>query len=270
MPEAPEIRQFADELIEFFKGKKLQKVKILSGRYSRHSPPKNLEQLNKLLPLKIKEIKTKGKFIYAILENNWILAFTMGLSGFFTDDKIKHNHIEFETNNGSINGSIFMNDVRNFGTFEIQDSFDNLNKKLNKLGPDIFHITENEFIPIIQKSPNIEIGSFLMKQEKISGIGNYLRAEILWLSKIDPFRKIKNLKLDEIKEIYRNSIKLVWYFYDFEKALKNNIVSDKDKYPMDYDRDFFVYGEKKDINNKEVVCKTLGNRTIHYVPDYQK
>lgn len=266
MPEAPEIRQFADELIEFFDGKQLTKIKILSGRYSRHEPPKNLDILNKNLPSKIKDIKTKGKFIYVILDNNYVLAFTMGLSGYFTTDKIKHNHIEFETNKDSI----FMNDMRNFGTFEIHDSFDKLNKKLNKLGPDIFYVNENDFVNIVQKSPNVEIGSFLMKQEKISGIGNYLRAEILWVSKIDPFRKIKNLKVNEIKDIYHNSVKLVWYFYDFQKALKNKIVSDKDKYPLDYDRDFFVYGEKKDINNKEIVRKTLGNRTIHYVPDYQK
>ena len=39
----------------------------------------------------------------------------MGLSGFFTNDNIKHNNIEFKTDKGSI----FMNDVRNFGTFNI-------------------------------------------------------------------------------------------------------------------------------------------------------
>jgi DNA-formamidopyrimidine glycosylase len=266
MPEAPEIRQYADDLIDFFNNKQIINIKIHSGRYIRHSLPKNLNELNKLLPQKIKDIKTKGKFIYIILNNGYVLAFTMGLSGFFTTDPLKHNHIEFVTNKGSI----FMNDMRNFGTFEVQPNLDKLNIKLNKLGPDIFNISEIEFTNIIKESPNIEIGVLLMKQEKIAGIGNYLRAEILWLSKISPFRKIKNLTNTEIHLIYQNSLKLVWYFYDIKQALDKKIVSDKDKYPVDYKRDFFIYGEKKDIYNNEIVKETLANRTIHYVPNYQK
>ena len=266
MPEAPEIRQYADDLINFFNKKELINIKIHSGRYIRHSLPKNFNELNKLLPQKIKDIKTKGKFIYIILNNGYVLAFTMGLSGFFTTDPLKHNHIEFVTNKESI----FMNDMRNFGTFEIQPNLDKLNIKLNKLGPDIFNVSKVEFTNIIKESSNTEIGAFLMKQEKISGIGNYLRAEILWLSKIDPFRKIKNLTNMEINLIYQNSIKLVWYFYDFKQALKKKIILDTDKYPIDYDRDYFIYGESTDIFNNKIIKKTLANRTIHYVPNYQK
>lgn len=266
MPEAPEIKQFADELLDFFKNKKLIQIKILAGRYSRHGSPDYLEETNKLFPLSIKDINTKGKFIYATLDNNYILAFTMGLSGFFTTDNIKHNNIEFKTDKGSI----YMNDVRNFGTFNIFKTNDQLNKKLEKLGPDIFDVSENDFISIVKSMPNKKIADFLMMQEKISGIGNYLRAEILWLSKINPLRKIKDLKDTEIKTIYNNSVKLVWYFYDFDKALKKKIISDNDKFPLDYNRDFFAYGEKKDIYNNEIITETLNNRTIHYAPNYQK
>jgi formamidopyrimidine-DNA glycosylase len=57
MPEAPEIRQYADDLIDFFNNKQIINIKIHSGRYIRHSLPKNLNELNKLLPQKIKDIK---------------------------------------------------------------------------------------------------------------------------------------------------------------------------------------------------------------------
>ena len=266
MPEAPEIKQYADDLKDFFNNNKLVEIKVLSGRYSKHSLPDYLHDLNKLLPLKIININTKGKFIYITLENNFILAFTMGLSGFFTTDIIKHNHIQFISDKGSI----FMNDVRNFGTFDIYKNFDKLNKKLNKLGPDIFDISEHQFIEIVKSGSKYTIGEFLMKQEKISGIGNYLRAEILWLSKINPFKKIKSLSDNDIKIIYYNSKKLVWYFYDYIQGKNNNIISKNDKFPIDYDRDYFAYQEKKDIYNNEIITDTLGNRTIHYAPNYQK
>ena len=176
MPEAPEIRQYSDELNDFFEDHKLTEIKILSGRYKRHGVPDNLNELNKLLPQKIKDVKTKGKFIYVILENNYVIAMTMGLSGFFTEDDLKHNNIQFKT----INGSIFMNDVRNFGTLSIFKNIEQLQEKLDKIGPDIFYITENQFVEIIKKAPSAKIGEFLMKQQKIAGIGNYLRADILW------------------------------------------------------------------------------------------
>ncbi len=266
MPEAPEIKQYADDLKEFFNNNKLIQVNILSGRYHRHSLPDNLNDLNKLLPLKITNINTKGKFIYLTLENNFILAFTMGLTGFFTTDNIKHNHIQFV----SEKGSIYMNDMRNFGTFDIYKNMDKLNKKLNKLGPDIFDISQDDFLNIVKSGSKYSIGEFLMKQEKISGIGNYLRAEILWLSKINPFKKIKLLKDDDIILIYKNSKKLVWYFYDYIEGKNKNIISKTDKFPIDYDRDYFAYQEKKDIYNNEIITDTIGNRTIHYAPNYQK
>ena len=266
MPEAPEIRQYSDDLNDFFEDHKLTEIKILAGRYKRHEVPDHLNELNKLLPQKIKDIKTKGKFIYVILENNYVIAMTMGLSGFFTEDDLKHNNIEFKT----INGSIFMNDMRNFGTLSIFKNIEQLQKKLDKIGPDIFYITENQFVEIIKSAPSAKIGEFLMKQPKIAGIGNYLRADILWMSKISPFRKIKDLTLQEIKNIFINSQKLIWYFYDYKQGIKDKIISKTDKFPIDYDRDFFAYGEKKDINGHEVKTDTLGGRTIHYVPDHQK
>jgi formamidopyrimidine-DNA glycosylase len=163
-----------------------------------------------------------------------------------------------------------MNDMRNFGTLSIFKNIEQLQKKLDKIGPDIFYITENQFVEIIKSAPSAKIGEFLMKQQKIAGIGNYLRADILWLSKISPFRKIKDLTLQEIKTIFINSQKLIWYFYDYKQGIKDKIISKTDKFPIDYNRDFFAYGEKKDIHGNEIKTDTLGSRTIHYVPDYQK
>ena len=44
-----------------------------------------------------------------------------------------------------------------------------------------------------------------MDQKVISGIGNYLRSDILWLSKISPFRKVKGVKKSDLKKLYKYS-----------------------------------------------------------------
>ena len=81
--------------------------------------------------------------------------------------------------------------------------YNELTNKLNKIGPDIMEqSTDLElFKNQIKKRNNLDksIGLVIMDQKIISGIGNYLRADILYLSKINPFRKVKKLNNYEIE-----------------------------------------------------------------------
>ena len=74
-----------------------------------------------------------------------------------------------------------------------------------------------------------------MDQSIISGVGNYLRSEILWVAKISPYRKVlsddKNEKIlspYELKKLYCSLIKIIWCYYDLSKALKNKIITKKE------------------------------------------
>ena len=62
MPEGPEVRSLVDKLNRHLKNKSIKKINILGGRYMRHKNLKNLEDVK--YPLKIKDIKCHGKFIY--------------------------------------------------------------------------------------------------------------------------------------------------------------------------------------------------------------
>ena len=119
-----------------------------------------------------------------------------------------------------------------------------------------------------------KIGIVLLNQKVISGIGNYLRADVLWLSKISPFRKVNNLSDLEIKNLYNNSKILTWGDYDYNNAVKMDIIKKSTKIPSDYDRDFFVYYSDKDIYGNPVIKEELyeGNqkRFIYWVKEIQK
>jgi len=125
----------------------------------------------------------------------------------------------------------------------------------------------------LMKKEKQEIGIALMNQKLISGVGNYLRADILWLSKISPFRKVNKLSDNEFKLIYHNVKVLTWGVYDKKYAIKHKIITKKDKLPSDYKRDFFIYYQDTDIYGNKVTKEELfegsQKRFIYWVKGYQ-
>jgi formamidopyrimidine-DNA glycosylase len=304
MPEIIEVRKYADFILKNLKNKNIIDIKILNGRYKKHKPFENFYKFKNDLPLKLLDVKTKGKFLYIIFENNYYIFSTLGLNGgwcyflknknkflfstniddyskYFSDNKInsylnqslKHLNIEFITSEGSL----YYFDTLSFGTMKCITDSEELYSKLNKIGPDIMDESTNLelFKEQIKKKKNLDkyIGIVLMNQKIISGIGNYLRADVLYLSKINPFRVIKKLSDEEIETIFNNSKILTWCSYDIKQAIKFKIYNKNVKLPSDYDRLFFVYSQEKDIYGNKVkkieLYEGSQKRFIYYVPEIQ-
>jgi formamidopyrimidine-DNA glycosylase len=301
MPEVIEIRKYADFLRKILKNINIEEINILKGRYKTHGPFNLYSKIKKNLPLKVIDIRTKGKFLYIILEDNFYIFVTLGLKGgwVYLDNKTKKYKfpilIDYIRNNNlskyhkialnnlnvefkTTNGSLYYFDSLSFGTIKVIDNLDILDNKLKKLGPDImdkstkFEVFKNQ---ILQKK-NLEkvIGIVLMEQNIVSGIGNYLRSDILWLSKISPFRKIKDLNEDELKLLYKNAKLLTWGDYNYKEALKLKIIKKYNKLPKNYGRNFFVYDSIEDIYGNKVIKEELyvgsQKRSIYWVQEIQK
>jgi formamidopyrimidine-DNA glycosylase len=308
MPEIVEVRKTRDFLRKIMKNKYIESINILKGRYKTHKPFDLYYKIIKNLPLKVLDIKSKGKFMYFILENDFYIFSTLGLNGGWTyklnnnnskkvgdykfpnllDYISKENYEKYhKTSINNLNvefkmkGSdkiVYYYDSLSFGTLKVIDNKEELEKKLNQIGPDIMDTSTSLdiFIDQITKKNNLDkyIGNVIMNQKIISGIGNYLRSDILWLSSISPFRKVKDLSHKELETIYNNSRKLTWENYDLKKGIKNKIIQKKDIFPRDFNRNFFVYMCEKDIYNNPVIVQELYEgsvkRKIYYCPKYQK
>ena len=191
----------------------------------------------------------------------------------YINNSLNHLNVEFITKKGSL----YFYDILSFGTIKIIKSDVELNKKLKKIGDDImdedttFEIFKNQII----KSNNLDkaIGIVLVDQKIISGIGNYLRSDILYISKINPFRKVKNLNNKEIKKIYNNSKILTWGDYDKDEAKRLNIINKNTKLPSYYKRMFYIYNQETDMYGNKVIKKELyegsQKRFIYYVKEIQ-
>jgi DNA-formamidopyrimidine glycosylase len=280
MPEGPEVKYLTNYLNHQFKNKTLTKINIKGGRYLKHGNPSGYDNFVKKLPLKVEAIKCKGKFMYWLFKDSDVTLWnTLGMSGWWIKEKENHNNLEFVFNNAKI----YFNDMRNFGTIKFC-KVDKLQKKLDILGPDILD-KKNQFElfmkRIKRKRNDTYIASALLDQKVAAGCGNYIRAECLYICKISPFRKIKDLSDDEINKIWDVLRQLGWNYYDEKEGKKLKIIDGKYKLSAKYKKKgpskykpgpgfFLVYRQDKDPSGNKVKHDKIKDRMIHYVPSLQK
>jgi len=132
MPEGVEVTLQKESLQKYINST-LKKFQIKSGRYMRHTQPKQLTDFQNSLPTKISKIDNKGKLLYIIYKNNWIQIIRLGMTGKFHSTKEKkHDHYEWITSKGNF----YLNDYRNFGTITITQDAKYLQEELSSLGSD--------------------------------------------------------------------------------------------------------------------------------------
>ena len=273
MPEAPEIIITAQYLLSKIKNNKLTNIDVISGRYT-HQELLGYENLS--YPYKIKNIFTKGKFLWIELSKNTYIFITFGMTGSFSFTPSKNTRIQFTINNKKLNYI----DPRNFGTIEFTTDKNKLLQKLNKLAPDVLQtiITDDEIadriIKFNQTRKNKNLVKVLMDQSLIvSGIGNYLCAEILYDAKLNPHRDTRSLTPKEILILARSIRKITKYAY-FDNTTdyidyKGNLI---DFHPDILVKPFSlqVYQQQYDkYNNKIVRDEIIKGRIIHWVPEIQ-
>jgi len=131
-------------------------------------------------------------------------------------------------------------------------------------------LTYKQWKVITDRSQRCNITSFLMNQEKFSGIGNYLKAEILFACRISPKRTMGSLTEQENQMLWIISLTKIWLSYWSNGLTISDYWDPEGKagvFPM------VVYG--KDVykeNGLQYVIqrdKFADGRTTHWVPELQ-
>lgn len=194
MPELPEVRTVV-KFLKAYENKTITDVEIIYPL---------MDNITKsfLIGKEIKNVSAKGKYIIFTLNEGYLISHLRMEGKYLSHKEItKHDHIIFHFGNEILK----YNDVRKFGTFDYikEDPFNN--PPLNKLGEEPFDAKlEDVYQKIHSSSKNIK--TLLLDQTIMSGIGNIYANEILFYSKISPFRKGSELTKKEIKEIIKQSI----------------------------------------------------------------
>ena len=282
MPEVVEVYTQMKYIELNFLGKVLKNVIPIRGKYTINK----IQGLNLLSGYVLNNIGSKGKFMWVEFKKNNNMKYmfvSLGLTGGWTLNKDKYSNIEFD-----FGKKLYFDDKIGFGTIKLATSSELL-IKLNKLAPDALtrNFTCNDIINKINNyKKNIPIVTLLMDQTGIvSGIGNYLSAEILYNAKIDPHSLIKNLNNTIINKLCK-SIKYITKLTflkgdlnylietnDFIKELKiirkinfhNDIKINNQPYKLQ------VYGLTLDSKNNEIITSSIiKGRKTYWCPTIQK
>jgi formamidopyrimidine-DNA glycosylase len=218
MPELPEVEIVKRSLKNKVNYKKIKKI-IITNRDLRFKIQKNFENL--LEGRSITNVSRFSKYIILTLDNLNYCLIHLGMSGTlhlinykkkekitnlsFYNSKIlpkKHNHVKIKFSNFTI----IYNDPRRFGFFKLLKNKKELKKYFQRSGPEAISSKFNfKYVKykLINKKKNIK--NFLLDQYFVSGIGNIYANEILFYSKINPFKIAKKLSSKEIKKLIKYS-----------------------------------------------------------------
>jgi formamidopyrimidine-DNA glycosylase len=272
MPELPEVARTATSLNQKIKNSQLTEMVIHSGRYSRHGEPKGFEDLQADLPAKVEKVEFFGKLIVFTYTGKsgkqWFMWNTLGMSGGWRTEAAKHSHVELKTTHGSV----FFTDARNFGTIRITDSIEETKRKIKSVGPNHLNdvISDELFKTRLMKRSQSTLAEALMDQGLIGGIGNYIKAEVLYRAKLSPNRRVEELTDEDFSNLNKYTKKIVESSFQSRGASIRTYVN-MDGEDGDFVFEFKVYGRKTCEAGYEVVREvTLDGRTTHWVPQIQK
>ena len=266
MPEGPECRRMALQLSEEVTNKKLIDISVESGRYTK-KPIEGMEEILSETPLNIRGTGVHGKFIFFLLDNEWTIWNTLGMTGGWSRKASKHARVRLVLEDGPI----FYNDTRNFGTLKFVQGKQPIIDKLNSLGPDLLaeECADEVFVNSLRRKDKKTIVEALMDQSVVSGVGNYVKAEALYLSKISPHRTVSSLTNAELCDL--NAAVRSVLVNSFESG-GATLQSYQDFYGEagDATQRFAVYGRKTDPEGREIIKEqTKDVRTTHWVPAMQ-
>ena len=212
MPELPEVETVKEKLKKELLHKRINDIKIFYNGII----ATDLNDFNNIKNQEIIDITRRGKFLIFELSDYYLVSHLRMEGKYFiknNDDEInKHDHVVFYFDNFIL----LYNDTRKFGKMYLvtKDKL-YIDTPLAKLGLEPWDKSLNSNYLKDKFSCNIAIKTLLLDQSIITGIGNIYADELLFLSKINPCKKGKELTKKELDKIIENT-KIV-----LEQGIKN-------------------------------------------------
>lgn len=198
MPEGPEVRRYADSIATVLEGEAIESIT------ARTKQAKAWLQANPdlLIGRRIESVKTIGKHLFAPIEGGYYFYSHLMMWGRWFVHEVSPEEIDRRERARIVTakGTAILHSAP---VFEIGTGDPMLHPQLSLLGTDVLALPFDaiEFQQRLLLHPNREIGAALLEQSIAAGIGNYLRAEILFLCKLDPWKLVGELTETELTDL---------------------------------------------------------------------
>ena len=215
MPELPEVETVRQSLKLKVSGSVIVDVCVYYDGVIEY--PSVKEFCKEICGQRINDIERYGKWLLFVLDDYYLLSHLRMEGKYFIKDNTskigKHEHVVFKLNNGT---ELRYMDVRKFGKMHLI-----LKDKIKVSGPLVdlgLEPWDNKlccsYLKDKYKKKRLPIKSVLLDQSIIVGIGNIYADEILFLSGINPLKRVCELNDKELENIIFN----IWLV--LESAIK--------------------------------------------------
>jgi formamidopyrimidine-DNA glycosylase len=305
MPEGPECRLITEKLRNRVKGKYLIDMELSCnvGKYqSLHFPALPLELIDIVCKGKSiffflsnnisfhSTLALEGHWYYFDINSPKNLSYLSNKNYKVLSLKIGIKWGDFEI----VDTELVYDDKLHYGNFNIltwQESF----SKMEVLGPDLlvnlcpfekidhrlyesispsfFQYPDEDYFTEVIKNPKLrklEICKFLFEQKYFSGIGNYLKSEILYAARVLPYRLLGSLSDEEIHWVFYFSTRIIYESY-LSNGMTHGTFLDPDMVRGRYTAK--VYKRENQYDNNGFLIKkikTSDKRSSYIVPELQQ
>ncbi|MBR1377313.1 MAG: DNA-formamidopyrimidine glycosylase [Bacilli bacterium] len=212
MPELPEVETVKETLKKEVLKRTINDVIVYYDNIIAY--PSVLEFKKNIKGQTINDIERRGKFLMFKLDDYYLLSHLRMEGRYYikNGEKLKHEHVRFILNDKELRYI----DTRKFGRMYLLPIKDVFNlKPLNELGLEPWDSNLTiDYLKNKYKNKKLPIKTVLLDQSIITGIGNIYDDEVLFLSKINPYKKACDLRDSDLNNIINNT-KIV-----LEKAIK--------------------------------------------------
>lgn len=272
MPELPEVETVRKALLLKLKNKKIKDINIIHNNVFKDQDIKKVKE--NIKNETINDIKRRGKWLIFVLDNYYLLSH-LRMEGKYiyrtkTDKIEKHELVIFNIDNEF---ELRYKDVRKFGKMYLIKKEEIKNSILKELGLEPWdNKLTTTYLTKKYKSKTIPIKTILLDQSIITGIGNIYADEILFLSKINPYKKGKDITTKEKEKIIENTKKVL------EKAIKEGGTTIRSYTSEEgvtglFQNSLNVHqkeGEKCPVCNSIIIREKINGRSTYYCNNCQK
>lgn len=253
MPEGPEVAVLARQIGEIVTGKLTSNVKSKKFREAASVFEDNT----------VKLVKSHGKLLIFEFEDGRFVTSHLALSGhWYVSDLSSKTYPRPESEKFSFECEkrlFCYEDSRSLGKLTTANDWSNPETL------DVLSCTPESVFDVLNSHKRAAIANALINQQYIAGIGNYLRADILYQAGVYPKKKISELSESEMRKI---SVACIEVPRDSYK--KGGSVNYSDLYREKGGYESPVYQKNTDPNGSPVEKLKIGGRTVYYSPEQQK
>lgn len=271
MPEGPEIWRVASRLSKALSDQEIQDIHFAFDNLKKYE--------DKLVHNKVDHVEARGKAILTRFEDGLNIYSHNQLYGKW---KIVENGERPDTNRSlrlsltNRNHSALLYSASEIEVLTDQELEEH--DYLKKLGPDVLH-PDTDYQTVLQRYKddtfqNRKVATLLLDQSFLSGLGNYLRAEIMFVSGVHPDLKLRECTGQQKEIMAEASIELARRSYETEgittdpktvEALKREGKSRSEYRHFVYNRE----GERCYKCGTEIEVDKTGGRKLYFCPKCQ-